>query len=265
MRLDKFLAQSAVGKRKVVRAYIKEGLVKVNGEFVIEPAIEINEKTDVIEYLGEVVEYADKVYYVFNKPAGYVTAKADNTNKTIFDFFKDEDSNGMFHVGRLDKDTEGLLLLTNDGEFEHKIMHPKKHIDKTYYFAALGSLDEEHKKLLEQGVYLGKDEDITKPAKIKVEKFGVYEDFRHEISVKRLNDINSSNYRQPVVFGYLTISEGRNHQVKRMLKTVGCKVVYLKRVAIGGLQLENSLEKGQYRKLAEEDIEKIFNGEFGDC
>ncbi|MGH4119371.1 pseudouridine synthase [Clostridium sp.] len=246
MRLDKFLSESSVGMRKTVRTYIKEGMVKVNGDVIREPTIEINESDDVIEYLSKVVDYTGKVYYMFNKPAGYITARVDTVNKTVFDFFDDVNMNGVFHVGRLDKDTEGLLLLTNDGEFEHQLMYPSKHVEKTYFFRALGFLDEADRIKLEQGIYMGKDEMQTKSAKIEVQKCGM---------------LDSNYYNQPIVSGYLTISEGRKHQVKRMLKAVGCYVVYLKRVSIGGLILDESLKKGQYRSLTEEEIEMVL-GEY---
>jgi 16S rRNA pseudouridine516 synthase len=258
MRLDKFLAQSDIGMRKMVRIYIKEGMIKVNGDVVTKPAIQINESSDVIEYLSKVVVYTGKVYYMFNKPAGYITARVDAVNKTVFDLFLNVNMNGVFHVGRLDKDTEGLLLLTNDGDFEHKLMYPQNHIKKTYFFWALGSINEEDRKQLEQGVYLGKSEILTKPSKIKVEKCGMYRDFKQEIPILNLCNIDSDQYDQVVVSGYLTISEGRKHQVKRMLKAVGCYVVYLKRVSIGELMLDESLKKGQYRLLTEVEIQKVL-------
>jgi len=244
--------------RKKVRTYIKEGMVKVNGNVVTDPVIEIYEGFDVIEYLGKTVTYTGKIYYMFNKPSGYITARKDKIRETVFDFFCDVNMNGVFHVGRLDKDTEGLLLFTNDGEFEHQLMYPQKHVEKTYLFWALGSLDEEARKQLEQGVYMAKDEVLTKPAKIEVLKSGIYKEFKDEVSFEGLYNIESNNYNQPVVSGYLTITEGRKHQVKRMLKAVGCYVIYLKRVSIGELSLDESLEKGQYRSLTEVEIEKIF-------
>lgn len=259
MRLDKFLAESSVGRRKIVRIYIKEGLVKVNGKVITEPAMDIDENSDVIKYLGKVVTYTGKVYYMFNKPAGYITARKDKAHRTVFDFFDDDKMNEVFHVGRLDKDTEGLLLLTNDGEFEHKLMHPQEHIEKTYFFWALGSLDEKSRKQLEQGIYIGKGEILTKPARIEVHKCGMYKDFKHEMPIDNLSNIDSNQYNQPVVSGYLSITEGRNHQVKRMLKAAGCYVVYLKRVSIGGLMLDESMEKGQYRLLTEVEIQKLLN------
>ncbi|WP_459477929.1 pseudouridine synthase [Clostridium saccharoperbutylacetonicum] len=256
MRLDKFLAESAIGSRKKVREYIKEGSVKVNGEVIIEPAIEIDENSDIVEYLSEIVVYTGKVYYMFHKPAGCITAKTDAVNKTVFDYFDNTSVKGVFHVGRLDKDTEGLLLLTNDGEFEHKVMHPKKHVEKTYFFWALGSLDEADKNQLEQGICIGQDKEImTKPAKIEVDKFGLYKDFKHEFESE---NISSTHHSQLVVSGYLTISEGRKHQVKRMLKAVGCYVVYLKRISIGGLTLDETLEKGSHRPLTEREILKVL-------
>ncbi len=256
MRLDKFLAQSSIGKRKEVRIYIKEGKVKVNGEVIMIPAIDIDEKLDFIEYLNERVYYVEKVYYMLNKPAGYITAKSDREHKTVFDLFDESDKKGIFHVGRLDKDTEGLLLFTNDGEFEHKLMYPEKHMEKTYFFWALGSLSREDIKKLEEGVYINKGEILTKPAKIKVVNSGLYKDFKEKID--NLCNVDESKYNQPVVACYLTISEGRKHQVKRMLKAVGCYVMYLKRVAIGDVVLDNTLEKGKYRNLTEEEIQKLL-------
>ena len=258
MRLDKFLAQSSIGNRKKVRTYIKEGMVTVNENVITEPAIEINENYDVIKYIGKVVDYVGKVYYMFNKPSGCITATKDTAHKTVFDFFEDVNMNGVFHVGRLDKDTEGLLLLTNDGEFEHQLMYPEKHVEKTYFFWALGSLEEKDKKQLEQGIYIGKGEILTKPAKIEVQKCGMYKELKNEMPVDNLENMNSENYNQPVVSGYLTISEGRKHQVKRMLKAVGCYVVYLKRISIGGLILDESLAKGQYRFLTEVEIKNLM-------
>ena len=256
MRLDKFLAQSAIGKRSKVREYIKEGKVKVNSKVVTIPAIEINEKLDTIEYLNSKVEYKEKVYYMLNKPKGYITAKKDENHKTVFDIL-DFGEDGIFHIGRLDKDTEGMLLFTNDGEFEHMLMDPSSHVEKTYYFWALGFLDSEKIQKLENGILIG--EDKTKPSKVKVEKLGFYNDFKTEIST--LCDLDLTYDRQKVVSGYITISEGKKHQVKRMLKAVGCYIVYLKRISIGNLTLDKSLKVGEYRNLTENEIEILKNKE----
>lgn len=258
MRLDKFLAESAVGTRKNVRNYIKEGTVKVNGQVVTEPIMEISESTDIIEYLDKVVAYTGKVYYMFHKPEGCITARKDAVNKTVFDFLQGVNTSGIFHVGRLDKDTEGLLLFTNDGDFNHKLMYPEKHIEKKYFFIALGSLNEVEIKKLEEGISIGEGEALTKPAKIDGLRFGTYKEFEQDTDIRRFYNIDSNRYDQPVVSGYLTISEGRKHQVKRMLKAVGCYVVYLKRISIGELMLDETLKKGQYRMLKEDEIQKLL-------
>ncbi|NEU05202.1 pseudouridine synthase [Clostridium senegalense] len=258
MRLDKFLAESSIGSRKNVRIYIKEGSVKVNGQVITEPAIDINENVDVIEYFDKLVIHPGKVYYMFHKPAGCITARKDEVNKTVIDYFNEVDMNGVFHVGRLDKDTEGLLLFTNDGDFEHHLMCPQKHVEKKYFFIALGSLTEDDVNKLEKGLSIGKDEPLTKPAKINIIRNGTYKEFEKEMDIKKFYNIDSNRYNQPVVSGYLIISEGRKHQVKRMLKAVGCYVIYLKRVSIGGLTLDETLKKGQYRTLVEEEIQMLL-------
>jgi 16S rRNA pseudouridine516 synthase len=258
MRLDKFLAGSFIETRKKSRDYIKEGKVKVNGEVITEPAIEIKESTDIIEYLDKVVTHRGKVYYMFHKPAGCITARKDADNKTVLDFFHEDNINGIFHVGRLDKDTEGLLLFTNDGDFDHQLMRPENHVEKKYFFWALGSLDEEDRKRLENGISIGEGEALTKPAKIEVMKCGNYEELEQETDIGKFYKIESKYHHQPVVCGYLTISEGRKHQVKRMLKAVGCYVVYLKRISIGGLMLDETLKKGQYRMLTEGEVQKLL-------
>lgn len=258
MRLDKFLAQGSVGRRKDVRIYIKDGKVKVNEDIILEPSTEINEIEDIIKYNDRVINYVEKVYYMFNKPAGCVTATKDKDFKTVFDYFTNVKTEGLFHVGRLDKDTEGLLLLTNDGEFEHHLMHPDNHMEKTYFLWAFGSLNDEDIKKLEAGLYIGKNEPITKPAKFKLSKSGGYKEFKNEIPVELLPNIDSNKYNQPVVSGCLTISEGRKHQVKRMLKAVGCYVVYLERVAIGEVILDNSLKRGIYRELNDSEFKNLM-------
>lgn len=257
MRLDKFLAQAAIGKRKEVRLYVKDGLVTVNGKIELIPAIEIDEEKDKITYNGKLIEGKEKVYYMLNKPAGYITATKDAIHKTVFDLFE-EDMNGVFHIGRLDKDTEGLLLFTNDGEFEHKIMYPDKHIDKTYFFIALGNIDEEKKKALENGVYINKGEVLTKEAEIKnIKNFDNV--LQAEEVIKDKIDINEINYKnQKIATGELIIKEGKKHQVKKMLKAVGCKVIFLQRIAIGNLELDKKLKLGEYKTLSEKDKEEIF-------
>lgn len=257
MRLDKFLAQSQIGTRKIVRKYVMDGLVKVNGEVVSEPASDIDEGADIVEYGHDIIKLKEKVYYMFNKPEGCITARKDEHEKTVFDYFKGVNMDGIFHIGRLDKETEGLLLFTNDGDFNNKLMSPKYHVDKKYLFIALGTISEDDKRALESGVYIGKDEEITKPATLENIKSGLYNELEEELNLRKYYNINSEFYSKNVVYGYLTISEGRKHQVKRMLKSAGCYVIYLKRISIGALELDESLAMGEYRELSDEEI-KLF-------
>lgn len=258
MRLDKFLAEASVGTRKIVRNYVKEGKVTVNDHEILEPAAEIEENTDVIRYLGKEVVLTGKIYYMFNKPAGCVTARKDLKSKTVLDYFDVDNMNGLFHVGRLDKDTEGLLLMTNDGDFNHRVMYPNKHVEKTYFFWAFGSLDLEARERLKTGIMIGEDEALAKAMRIDVVDEGLYPDLIDKMNIEKIKEIRINPNQQLVVSGYLTISEGRKHQVKRMLKAAGCYVVFLKRVSIGGLKLDETLKKGQYRELTEQEIRSLF-------
>ena len=258
MRLDKFLAEAGIGAKKITRNHVKDGKVTVNGVIIANPATEICEITDEIRYLDQVVIHTGRVYYMFHKPDGCITARQDDECKTVLDYFDKEHRNGLFPVGRLDKDTEGLLLLTNDGEFNHRLMYPDMHVEKTYYFWAIGALSDIDQERLRVGISIGEDELPAKAIRIVVEKQGNVQEFQDELKIYNRKDIRINPYHQPVVGGYITISEGRKHQVKRMLKAVGCYVVYLKRIQIGGLRLDETLEKGNYRELTEMEIMSLF-------
>lgn len=260
MRLDKFLAEASVGSKKVVRNFVKDGKVTVNNQVIVEPAANIEENTDVIRHLDKEIVHTGKRYYMFHKPGGCITAKKDLHCKTVMDYFGDANINGLFPIGRLDKDTEGLLLLTNDGDFSHRLMYPDKHVEKTYFFWAFGSLDFQSKEHLKMGIMIGEGEALAKAISIEVEEEGLYSELQFKIKQESIKDIRINPYHQPVVSGYITISEGRKHQVKRMLKAVGCYVVYLKRISIGGLKLDESLKKGQYRELTENEM-RLFDYE----
>lgn len=259
MRLDKFLSESSIGRRKEVRLFIKDGKVTVNGKVETIPAIEIDEKNDIIEYLGKKVVHAGKVYYMFHKPTGCITARKDPTEKTVMDYFLTLNNEGLFPVGRLDKDTEGLLFVTNDGEFNHALMYPDKHVEKTYFFWAFGELTKEKVEKLSNGLYLENGEVLTKQSKVVIEKQGMFCDLQLEIPGNKYEKVKKNRDGMPVVAGYLTITEGRKHQVKRMLKAVGCYVIYLKRVAIGDVILDETLEKGNYRKLTKKEMESLMS------
>ena len=198
-------------------------------------------------------------YYMLNKPMGYITACRDERRKTVMDLFPPEMRDGFFPVGRLDKDTEGLLLITDDGRLNHSLLSPENHVVKTYLFYAVGDIDVERFSQLEEGakVFPGKDY-TTSPAMVKI---------LGRKTIGEIIDLLPSSYaslarRKPdkfVIFGEITITEGKKHQVKHMVAYAGGKVIYLKRVAMGSLTLDASLEKGCYRPLTEYELEKLKN------
>ena len=260
MRLDKYLSETSVGRRKEVRIYIKEGKVSVNNEVVLIPAQEVDEENDRIEYLGQEVAHNGKQYYMFYKPRGCITARKDQKHKTILDYFTEMNTDSLFPVGRLDKDTEGLLFLTNDGEFNHQLMYPDQHVEKTYYFWAFGTLNQEQINQLESGICIREKEPVTKPAKIEIMRTGLYCDLKSELQEFDYEKIEINKQNQSILEGRITISEGRKHQVRRMLRASGCYVVYLKRISIGMVGLDETLQRGQYREMTREEVTRLKNG-----
>ena len=236
MRLDQFLVKSNICSRSEAKQYIKKGRVIVNGNVCNNSAIHIDENKDEIAFDGVLIEYEKFHYFMLNKPAGCVSATRDGLSDTVIDLLKGEDVRNLFPVGRLDKDTEGLLLITDDGKLAHALLSPKHHVDKKYYVESDKELLEEDMKLMEEGMDIG-DEKITLPAHITVSSK------REEVSD------NEAYYYE------LVIQEGRFHQVKRMFEKCGAKVTYLKRLSMGGLELDGNLMPGQYRKLSLEEIE----------
>ncbi|HAF26280.1 MAG TPA: 16S rRNA pseudouridine(516) synthase [Lachnospiraceae bacterium] len=232
MRLDRYLADCKVGTRNECKKLIKAGRVSVMGSFVTDCAYQVKEG-DEVAFDGKSITLPGKRYFLFNKPAGVICANEDNVNETIFKYF--DDPGGLISVGRLDKDTEGLLIVTDDGDLCHRIISPKKEIQKRYYFEAKGELKDDAAKLVSEGLDIG-DEKLTRP--------GILE-------------ISHVNPDSGITKGYLTITEGRFHQVKRMIYALGGEVIYLRRVAIGSIKLDSDLEKGTYRYLSTEEIESF--------
>lgn len=231
MRLDKFLSEMGVGTRSEVKAYLKKGQVTLNGEIVKKPEVKIDENNDKVCYLGQVLSYEAVQYFLLNKPAGCVTATRDHLSDTVMSFLPENRRDDLFPVGRLDKDTEGLLLITNDGQLAHELLSPRKHVDKTYFAVIDGEVREEHKQLFQDGLNIG-DEDLTLPAKLDILKSGETSEIE------------------------LTIHEGRFHQVKRMFEAIGTKVTYLKRISMGPLTLGN-LQPGEVRVLTDEELDAL--------
>lgn len=230
MRIDKLLANRGFGSRKEVKGLLKSGAVQINGVPVKDSSTHVKVEIDKITVHGEVVEYKEFIYLMLNKPQGVISATEDYQQDTVLDLLEMEDAvYKPFPVGRLDKDTEGLLLLTNDGQLAHQLLSPKKHVPKTYMAIIEGEVTEEDVEAFRQGVTLD-DGYETMPAILTISSSGL----RSEIEV--------------------IIEEGKYHQVKRMFEAVGKRVIYLKRTRMGPLPLDETLELGEYRELTDEEV-----------
>lgn len=232
IRLDKYLADMGCGTRSEVKQAVKKGAVSVNDVPVKRPEEKIDTEADRVAFEGKTVSYSKYEYYMLNKPAGVVSATEDRKERTVIDLIEEKQRKDLFPVGRLDKDTEGLLLITNDGEMAHRLLSPRKHVDKVYYARVKGNVTEEDVRLFAQGIDIG-DEKPALPAELVILKNG------------EVSEIE------------LTVREGRFHQVKRMFASVGKEVVYLKRLWMGPLVLDRNLKPGEYRKLTKEEIDRL--------
>lgn len=228
------LSNMGYGSRKEVKKVLKSGSVRIDEKVIKDGSYQVDPDQSDVTVHGELVEYKPYVYLMLNKPQGVISATEDNRHKTVIDLLDESYLlYDPFPVGRLDKDTEGMLLLTNDGKFSHSLMSPKKHVKKTYYAKVKGTVTEEDIGLFKKGVTLD-DGYVTKPADLTI------------ITAGEQSEVE------------LTITEGKFHQVKRMVEAVDKKVTFLKRISIGGLKLDPSLEKGMVRELTEEDKLALF-------
>lgn len=237
IRLDKFLSEMSSWTRSEVKKIVRTGSVTVDGNEVKKPETKIDEKLSIVRVDGRQIKYNKYEYYMLNKPKGFVSATTDREHKTVVDIISSSEKKDLFPVGRLDIDTEGLLLITNDGELAHRLLAPKNHVEKTYYVEVSGILDDADVDAVEKGLDIGEEKN-TIPAKMEILKTDIQ------------NNISSC---------YLTIHEGKFHQVKRMMKKLGKTVTYLKRVSMGSLILDSKLKKGNYRKLTEQEIIELKN------
>ncbi|MCH6265826.1 pseudouridine synthase [Neobacillus citreus] len=235
MRIDKMLANLGFGSRKEVKQLLKNGAVKVDDVVIKDAKQHVDPNTQTVTLNGEVIEYKEFIYLMMNKPPGVISATEDNVDETVIDLLEMEDQvYEPFPVGRLDKDTEGLLLITNDGQLAHRLLSPKKHVPKTYFAVIDREVTEDDVKAFAKGVVLD-DGYLTKPGELKIIKSGIRSDIE------------------------LTITEGKFHQVKRMFEAVGKRVVYLQRISMGPLQLDETIELGEYRELSDEELELLKN------
>lgn len=231
MRLDKLLSNMGAGSRKEVKLLLKAGAIQVDGEIVRDPKQHVDVETQQVLMYGEPVTYQKYIYLMMNKPPGVISATEDKRDETVIDLlFEDVTYFKPFPVGRLDKDTEGLLLLTNDGSFNHALMSPKKHVEKTYYAEVTGVLTQEDIEAVAAGVTL-EDGYRAKPGKLVI-----------------LSTTETDSTLE------LTITEGKFHQVKRMMLALGKEVTFLKRRSIGRLELDPALALGDYRELTPAEL-----------
>lgn len=230
MRLDKLLANMGFGTRKDVKKLIKQKAVTVDEIVVKDVGLQVDPEKQAVVIFGERVTYEPMLYLLMNKPAGVISATEDNYDQTVIDLLEPYHRHfEPFPVGRLDKDTEGFLLITNDGQLTHNLLSPKKHVPKVYYAKIAGEVKPEHIEMFQQGIIID-DGYQTKPAKLTILNSGVESEIE------------------------LEISEGKFHQVKRMFKAIDTEVTYLKRLSMGPLQLGDDLALGEYRELTEEEV-----------
>lgn len=239
IRLDKYLAEIGIGTRSEVKKMIRQKQITVNGTPATKPELKVEEEGDEICLRGRKLLYTSFEYYLFYKPAGCVSATEDSLHQTVMDYLTHTVRSDLFPVGRLDIDTEGLLLITNDGALAHNLLAPAKHVAKTYYAKVRGSVTQEDVNLFKKGVDIG-EERPTKPAKLAILSVDAAVD-----ECQILSEIE------------LTITEGKFHQVKRMFQAVGKEVVYLKRISMGPLKLTEDLKPGEYRALTGDELSAL--------
>jgi len=233
VRLDKFISTTTTLSRAEAKKVIKKGIL-INDKLIKTPDYKIDEFKDQVIVNGNRLVYQKYVYIMMNKPKNTVSATEDAIERTVVDILRDEDRiYKVFPVGRLDKDTEGLMLLTNDGELAHKLISPKKDVEKKYYVEVSGELKNEHLKIIKEGVIL-EDGYRCKPARLEI------------------LDSSEGNSKANIF-----ITEGKFHQVKRMMKSLGATVTYLKRLSIGSLKLDENLKLGEYRYLTDDELNKL--------
>lgn len=234
IRLDKLISEAAGLSRAQARKLIKDGAVCVDGMTVCSPEKKLCEDSSKVTLFGKVIGPSGEKYYMLNKPAGILSATRDRELKTVLDLFPPElRARGLFPVGRLDKDTRGLLIISSDGQFSHAVTSPRREVPKRYEVKVEGSLTKEDEAAFEKGISL-RDGTICLPARLEIDE----EDKSH---------------------GFVTIFEGKYHQVKRMLASLGKPVISLKRLSIGSLELDEDLQEGQFRELTNDEKESIFN------
>lgn len=232
LRLDKYLSETMHGTRSEVKKAVRKGLVQVNAQTVQKPEYQVDTEKDQVLFDGKPAVYAEYEYYMLNKPAGVISASTDSREKCVVDLITERKRKDLFPVGRLDRDTEGLLLITNDGALAHRLLSPKKHVDKVYYARIRGRVTQEEAEAFLKGVDIGEEKPAL-PAELRI--------------------LDSAEVSEVEV----TIREGKFHQVKRMFQAVGMEVLYLKRLQMGTLVLDTTLKPGEYRTLNRNELDRL--------
>lgn len=233
MRLDKLLSESTGESRAQVKKWVRQGCVQIDGQEIVKPETKVDADCQEVLLNGKPIIYEKYIYIMLNKPSGVVSATKDNLDQTVIDLLNEEKRDDLFPVGRLDKDTVGLLLITNDGDLAHRLLSPKKHVDKTYLATISGKFEETDIARIEEGIDIGEAKP-TLPGRVESYKL------QGEQSLVEL-----------------TIHEGKYHQVKRMFAALDKPVVALERIRMGSLQLDPDLKPGQYRRLTKEEVTKL--------
>ncbi len=257
LRLDKYLSDMSVETRSRLKQMIRYGQVSVNGVPARKPEMKVTPGEDTVTVRGEEIVYREREYYMLYKPAGVVTAVTDRKEKTVMDLLPGVRRSDLSPVGRLDRDTEGLLLITNDGALSHRLLSPKHHVEKVYYAEIEGEVTEEDCLAFREGLDIG-DETLTLPAKLEILPDG------DEAAVKsaQADDAEDCEIRsaEPKSRVKVTVTEGRFHQIKRMFEARQKRVAYLKRLSMGPLALNASLKKGEWRRLTPEETAALTGG-----
>lgn len=273
IRIDKYLADLQVGTRSQVKQLLKKGLVTVNGATISKPDIKVDPAVDRVFFNGKPLSYEREVYYMLHKPAGVVSATRDNHDQTVLDLIATEDRrDDLFPVGRLDKDTTGLLLLTNDGALSHRLLSPRHHVDKTYLVKTVDKVTADMVEAFQKGLDIG-DEKPTLPARLCTQiqdPEGLAKEVARLLKEVCLSEgscgsedsclsENSCDSEEAFLdcWSMVTIQEGRFHQIKRMFHAVGTEVVTLKRLRMGSLNLDDTLLPGTYRALTQKELEQL--------
>ena len=261
IRLDKYLADSGFGTRNEVRSLVKSGSVFVNEILIKDPGYKLNPDADEVSIKGRSVEYSEFEYYMLHKPAGVITASRDKNAKTVVDLIETRKRRDLFPIGRLDKDTEGLLIITNDGALSHRLLSPGSHVEKKYAAFVSGEIPDDIETHFQNGIDIG-DEKLTLPAELReitdIEQLlsEKNDSYIRERYTECISKIDSSENKIRIF--EITLTEGRYHEIKRMFEALGGKVEYLKRYSMGPIELDHELSPGEYRKLNNEEMKNLL-------